>query len=158
MPILTTQLIKYTLYGIGDLVNTPGSSAYFRAINSQLGAGNDVNPCVYTFKMEDVVMERVPTIHRITLSAYNLSVVTLTFTLTGVDDTGAVVTATTTKTFGTGVFGAFPAGPIITVFVDLSLTAFRPQLTITRAPGPEAGAFSIVSVLLSGNVEVNQTL
>lgn len=101
----------------------------------------------HSFKVEDVFPNMVPTIRRVVLTYRNLGVATLTATIVGSNDTGAQVTATTTTTIGS----ATNIGALLTAFIDLEFTGFRPQLTLSRAAG--GGPVSIVTTTIVGRVE-----
>lgn len=101
----------------------------------------------YYFKAEDIIADRVPTIRRVIITYRNLGVATLTITLTGIDDNGAVVTNSITATLGSVAAN----GNLLTYFGDITLTAFRPQLSITRAAN--GGPIAISTIVLVGRVE-----
>lgn len=155
MGILATHPAKYTLYGASDNL-TNGVTKFFQGGSNiffpfSTTGGNDPNTgSSYTFRTEDVLVGRVPTIRRIVLSYINVGVVTLTFTLAGTNDLGTIITQTTTKTIGKATGLAYNPNPTIAL-IDLQLTAYCPQLTISRAAN--GGGFVIVSVLLTGTVE-----
>jgi hypothetical protein len=159
MAILGTQQVKYTLYGTLNADGTTGQARFYNAVNTVVGssvaAGGDLNTgSSLSFRVEDVLLGRVPTIRRVVFSYINTGVTTLTFTLTGTNDLGAVVTSSVNKTFGTAGLSNLGTGPF-TAFVDINLTAFQPQLSITRASG--ANGFLITNVLIVGTIE-DQTL
>lgn len=101
----------------------------------------------YSFRQEDIEPNRVPTVNRVILQYRDIGVCTLTVTVTGMNDNGAVVTASKVVTIGTG---GTPF-TIKTIFVDLTLTGFRPQLTISRAAN--GGPFSIIKAVMVGESE-----
>lgn len=101
----------------------------------------------YSFRMEDVVLQRVPTIRRVVLAYHDIGKATIGVTIKGTNDDGDPVSASTTVTIGS----AEATGNLLTKFVDLELTAFRPQTSINRTAG--AGPLSIATVTLCGEVE-----
>lgn len=101
----------------------------------------------YSWRAEDIAVARVPTVRRVILVYTDLGVAKITVTLSGTNDLNNVISASQTVTIGTS--GA--SGAQLTAFVDVALTAFRPQLTISRAAG--GGPLSIVSATLTGEVE-----
>lgn len=118
------------------------------------GFNDPVNPSVYSFRVEDIIHGRTPTISRIIVTYRDLGFVTPIFTLSGTDDSGKVQSIST----GTNaiIFGnAVPTVKLITQLISLSLTAQNLQLTITRPAG--SGPLSIAKVTICGRVE-NQKL
>lgn len=101
----------------------------------------------YSYKVEDVTVNRVPTVRRIILSYRDLGVVTIGIFLEGSNDNGQVKRVNTRATIGNGQ----PTRRILTAIIDLELTAFRPQLTIVRPSF--AGPLSIIAVTILGDVE-----
>ncbi len=100
----------------------------------------------YSYRVEDVGRLRTPTIRRIGLIYRDLGSVTLTFTLTGSNDSGQPVSASTTATFGGNA-----DSKLYVKLVDLTLTAQLLQLSISRAAG--GGPMALCSVSLIGEVE-----
>ena len=103
----------------------------------------------YAFRAEDVKYDRVPTVNRIILTYRDLGLATLGLTLRGVNDNGAVVMQTYTVSLGTTA----ASGVLLTRFVDVQLSAFRPQLILTRIAG--SGPIDITHVTIRGEVEDN---
>jgi hypothetical protein len=101
----------------------------------------------YSWRAEDIEVARVPTIHRVILVYRDLGLATITVTVSGVNDNGATVTASKLTKIGS----AAASNNLMTAFVDLTVSAFRPQLSISRAAG--AGPVSIVSATMVGEVE-----
>jgi hypothetical protein len=102
----------------------------------------------HTYKIEDVFPNMVPTIRRVVLTYRNFGITPVTLTITGTNDLGANITSTTTVTLGNAIA---TATTMLTAFVDISFTGFRPQLTISKAAG--AGPLSIVMTTIVGRVE-----
>lgn len=101
----------------------------------------------YTYRMEEVMPLRVPTVRRIGVEYRDVGVANVTFTLTGTNDKGVGISQSKTVRIGTSA----ATGLIVTLFVDMTFTGFRPQLTVSRAAA--GGPLSIVSVTLIGEVE-----
>ncbi len=102
----------------------------------------------YSWKVEDVLAGRQPTISRVIISYRDLGVATITVTLTGTNDDGEVVSSSQDITIGTG--GA--SGRICSKLTGISLTATNLQLSVQRAAG--AGPVSITKVRMEGRVEL----
>ncbi len=102
----------------------------------------------YNWKVEDVLAGRTPTINRVIISYRDLGVATITVTLTGTDDSAAVVTSTQGITIGT----VAASGRICSQVVGISLTGQNLQLSVQRAAG--AGPVSITKVRMEGRVEL----
>lgn len=117
---------------------------------------NDPNsPSVYSYKVEDVICGRTPTINRVLISCRDLGTAQITVALSGTNDSQAVVSNSILMSIGTTAV----SGKIITYSViGLTLTAQNLQLTITRAPtlvpgGQQNGAVSITKVRMEGRIE-----
>jgi hypothetical protein len=122
--------------------------AYFNEANF-----NDVlDSSIYVFKAEDIVGSRVPTVRRVVLTYLDLGTATISVTINGTNDLGAVVSNTVVMSIGNIV----PTNSLLTAFVDIELTSFRPQLSISRAPG--AGPVVITMSQMIGTVETQGTL
>jgi len=101
----------------------------------------------YSYRQEDVSADAVPTVHRVWITYRDLGLAKFTLTLSGTNDNAQVVSQSVTVQIG----NALPTNALITTAVGLELTAFRPQLTISRNPGD--GPISIVRVRLEGETE-----
>jgi hypothetical protein len=104
-------------------------------------------PSSYSCKVEDVIAGRTPTCSRIIVSYTDLGVVEVTFTLSGTNDAGEVVTESQIVDLGNLV----PTNKMLTKIVSLALTAQNLQLSVLRAAN--AGPLSIVKIRLEGEVE-----
>lgn len=104
----------------------------------------------YSWRIEDVSVDRVPTINRVIFTYRDLGLAAITVTLSGVNDNNQVVSTSVQQQLG----NVIPTKALLTVFVDIELSAFRPQLSVTRAAG--AGPVAIIGVTLRGEVEENQ--
>jgi IPT/TIG domain len=101
----------------------------------------------YNWKVEDVIAGRTPTVSRAIISYRDLGVANFTLTLTGTNDSGAVVSASAPVTVGT--IGA--SQRIATVVVGIALTGQNIQPSVSRIPG--SGPLSITKLRLEGIVE-----
>jgi hypothetical protein len=109
---------------------------------------NDPNDAsVYDYKVEDVIAGRTPTLSRIIISYRDLGVASLFVNISGTNDEGKVVNASTTVPIG----NASPTNVIMTTVVGLTLTAQNLQLSLVRLAN--AGPVSITKVRLEGRVE-----
>jgi hypothetical protein len=101
----------------------------------------------YSYRQEDIIPNRVPTVRRIAITYRNIGLATRTITVTAINDAGATVTATQTQQIGDTTADS----TLRTIFYDLVVTGFRPQLTISRAAG--GGPISIIRASMIGEVE-----
>lgn len=111
-----------------------------------------VDASTYTFKSEDIIADRVPTLRRVVITHIDLGPATLVVQVTAVNDSGVLVINETTVTLGTSGF----TGNMMTVYADVAVTGYRPQVTLIRAAN--AGSVSIVHVLGVGTTEKEVTL
>jgi hypothetical protein len=110
------------------------------------GVGNDIQAS-HSYKVEDIIANYFPTVRRVILTYRDVGIATITVTVSGVDDLGVPVTASQTVTIGT----AGAPGILKTKFVDLQMSGFRPQLTITRPTN--GGPLAISTSTMIGHVE-----
>ena len=108
---------------------------------------SDSLPSSVTFRSEDVIPGRVPTVRRVILTYRDMGLASVIVSILGVNDNNVAVSASSTVSIGNLV----PTFLLMTKLVDVQLTAFRPQLQITRPAN--AGPVSIVSVVMLGTVE-----
>ncbi|HEX4503168.1 MAG TPA: hypothetical protein VH187_18700 [Scandinavium sp.] len=110
---------------------------------------NDPNSSsFYSWKKEDVICGRQPTVNRLYISHRDFGVCPITATLTGNNDSGKVISQSIPVTLGTTA----ASGVIITtVFDQIAFTAQNPQLSVSRAAN--AGTMSITKVRMEGQVE-----
>lgn len=123
------------------------NGAPFIAIFDPSDFNDDNDASSYSWRVEDVVVGRIPVVRRVVLVYTDLGNATITVTLSGTNDSNNKVTASRKISIGTDG----KSGELLTKFVDISLTAFRPQLTISREAN--AGPVSIISATLIGEVE-----
>ena len=107
----------------------------------------------YSFKVEDVLQGRTPTVGRVIVTYRDLGLVTAVFTLTGTLDNQVVGGLTGPGSMQVVTMGnQLATGKLMTIIVGITLSAQNIQLMITRAAG--AGPLSIAKVLMCGRVEV----
>lgn len=99
------------------------------------------------FRVEDIEPNRVPTVRRVILDYIDLGAANIIVTVTGTNDNGATVSSASVPV----LLGGAADGQMKTKFVDLTLTAFRPQLSWTRAAN--AGPLSMVRAVMIGESE-----
>ena len=102
----------------------------------------------YSWKVEDVIAGRTPTINRVIISYRDLGVAELLINLSGTNDAGKPVISSQTVTIGNAV----PSGIILTTVVGMNLTAQNLQLSVVRSAG--GGPVSITKVRMEGRVEL----
>jgi hypothetical protein len=102
----------------------------------------------YSWKVEDVLAGRTPTISRVIISYRDLGVATLTATLTGTDDAANVITSTQDIQIGT----VAASGRICSQLVGIALTGQNLQLSVERLAN--GGPVSITKVRMEGRVEM----
>jgi hypothetical protein len=105
------------------------------------------SPSSYSWKVEDVIAGRTPTISRVIISHRDLGVATITMTLSGTDDFGAIVSSSTPVTLGT----VAASGKIITQVIGLAQTGQNLQLSVFREAN--AGPVSITKIRMEGRVD-----
>ena len=128
------------------------------------GGFNDPNiGGFYSFKVEEVIQGRIPTIHNAIVTYRDLGQVQSVWTLSGINDAllentkqGVIINqqVAVSKTVTVNWGNSNPTGLLMTCKIDLNLTAMNLQLTITRHPG--MGPLSIAKVVLAGRVEAQQ--
>lgn len=135
-----------------ELVPTTGTTGIVLSYLNELNFNDAIDSRTYIFKAEDILADRVPTVRRVIITYVDLGVATVTATINGVDDSGALVTAAATVTLGT--VGA--SGRLMTAFFDMGISCFRPQLTLSQAPN--GGPFQLSTAMITGTVEKQVTL
>jgi hypothetical protein len=101
----------------------------------------------YAWKVEDVIAGRTPTVNRAIISYRDLGVAKFTLTITGTDDSGAVVSTSVPVSVGT----VAASKRIATIVVGITRTGQNLQPSISRVPG--SGPLSITKLRLEGEVE-----
>lgn len=101
----------------------------------------------YSYRSEDIVKHKVPTVNKVILVYRDLGPAKLTVSLKVTNDNAQVKTASVDIQIG----NAIPTNELITKLVYLQLTGYRPQLTLSRKAGN--GPVCITSATMSGEVE-----
>ena len=101
------------------------------------------------WRVEQVAPYRQATVRRIILTYRDMGQVVATFTVTGSNDVQQVVSTSTPVGFGNKI----PTGRLMTVPVNLLLTALNPQVSVFREKNE--GPLSIVQIVVVGEVEEN---
>lgn len=105
----------------------------------------------YTYRSEDIIKDCVATVNRVVLTYRDLGAAKITVSISGTNDNSQVVSASVQVQLGNQV----ATGALLTRFVDIQLTCFRPQLSLSRAAG--AGPVCITGATMRGTVsEVEQ--
>jgi hypothetical protein len=127
--------------------NVNSDMVEFRAYDPTQGFSDPNSVCRYSWRVEQIIPYRQPTIRRLALTYRDLGQVAVTFSITGSNDVGEVVSASTPVGFGSKV----PTNRLFTVLVDILLTCQLPQVSVFRDKG--AGPLSIVQLVPVGEVE-----
>lgn len=117
------------------------------AVLSTFNFDDPVDASFYSYKIEDIVPGRVPTVRRVILNYRDLGPASVIVTISGSNDNAQSITASVTRQIGNPLPSLIPQ----TALIDIELTAFQPQLTIGRAAG--GGPLSIISATILGDVE-----
>jgi hypothetical protein len=147
-----SQLASVALMPMQDF-NT-GQCGMF-AFDPLFGFNDPINPSVHSYKIEEVMHGRTPTISRMILTYRDLGIVTASFIFTGTKDDGTAATPSViVATFG----NKLQTNKLYTTFFDaqnavstLPITAQNIQLTVRREAN--AGPLSIVKITLCGRIE-----
>lgn len=123
-----------------------GKSEY-RTFDVAQPANDPVNPSSYSWRVEQLKPYRNPTVRKILWTFTDLGQVSVTWKITGVNEQQKVVT----QSASLGVGNAVPTRAMMTVEVDLNITAMNLQLSVSKAAGD--GPLSIVKVVMVGEIE-----
>lgn len=160
------NLGNYSCWGgpaVGQYGQTTSQNALLIPLNPSAGGTNKIGVFTpgnyntevasqYTFRMEDIAESRVPTVRRVVITYKDIATCPITVTVSGTNDNAQVVSSSQNVTLGSGT----NTNNLMTKFVDITLTAFRPQIQITRAAN--AGSLAITKVMMVGTVEDRVTL
>lgn len=153
-----SQLARVSLIPMRSIPN--GTTALW-AFDPLSGFNDPLNPSFYAFRVEEVIIGRIPTINRLVVTYRDLGIVSVTFSLFGTNDAGQIVSAvnmpkTQSAASTTVVLGnKVPTNKLLTKIIGIQLSAQNIQLTIQRSQN--SGALSIAKVTLCGMIE-NQEL
>lgn len=98
----------------------------------------------YSYRKEDIVKGVVVTVSRIWLTIRDIGKAKLTVTLAGTDYNQKKVTKSVTLAIGT----ASASSELLTYPVDISLSCYRPQITLSRKAGD--GPVAVTEVTMVG--------
>jgi len=129
---------------------TAGGATGFYAFDPSAGYDESQSGGFYSFKIEEVLPGRTPTIGQAIIKYRDLGVAVLGLMFTGVQDDQQIVSKTVMTMLGNLV----PTNRIMTKIVGVGFTAKDVQLTLQRGAG--AGPVSIVKLVLCGRVETKQ--
>lgn len=131
--------------------NAASGAVAFYAFDPAQGYNDPIAGGYYSFKIEDVLPGRTPTLAQAVVSYRDLGIVNFSFQLTGSNDAQQVITQTVLVTLG----NQKPTGRIMTKIIGLNFPACQnPQLTIMRPVN--GGPLSITKLILCGRVEIGQ--
>jgi hypothetical protein len=99
----------------------------------------------YTYRKENVVTNATPTVNRVDLTYKDMGLAKITVTINAVNDNQQIISSSITVQIG----NAIPTGELFTIFVPITLTGMRPQLSWTRVTGPVC----ITRAVMRGEVE-----
>lgn len=119
---------------------TNDQSAFY-TLNPGHGFNDPANGSFYFWRVEQVKPYHQYTVSRIIFTYRDLGQVWVTWTLTGVNDIGQVVTKSVPLGFGNQV----PTFKEFTAKVDIVQTAMNQQISVARAPN--AGPLSLIQVI-----------
>lgn len=139
-----SQLAYASLIPMQDL-NTGETNFY--AFDPLFGFDDPIAPSMHSFRVEDLIAGRNPTVNRMILTYRDLGPFKATFTLTGTNDAQKIVSKSIQVTGGNT-----PAtNKLFTKFYGIELTAQNIQATWSRLPN--SGPLSIVKTVLVGRME-----
>ena len=129
---------------------TAGGATGFYAFDPSAGYDESQSGGFYSFKIEEVLPGRTPTIGQAIIKYRDLGAAVLGLMFTGVQDDQQIVSKTVMTMLGNLV----ATNRIMTKIVGVGFTAKDVQLTLQRGAG--AGPVSIVKLVLCGRVETKQ--
>ena len=139
---------RLTLFPMQSVI---GAVVGFYAFDPSAGFDDQNAGGFYSFKVEEVLAGRKPTIGQAIITYRDLGVASISLFMSGVTENQAVITQAVSASIGNAV----ATGKLMTKVVGINFPAcFNPQLTIIR--NPAAGPVSIAKVVLCGRVEVAQ--
>ena len=98
----------------------------------------------YDWRVEDIDTDNVPTVNWVVIDYRDIGAAKINVTIQGVNDNKQVVSKTVTVQIG----NVSPTNAILTVRVGISLSAWRPQLKVTRAAS--SGPVDITRAIMEG--------
>ena len=141
---------KLTLY---PMQNVRTGIVGFYAFDPSAGFADPNSGGFYSFKVEDVLPGRTPTIGQAVITYRDLGQVTWQIQVTGTTESQTIIVTSPAITVQFG--NLVPTGRLMTKIVGINFPACQnPQVTLIRPPG--AGPLSIAKVVICGRVEVQQ--
>jgi hypothetical protein len=138
---------RLTLY---PTTNVTTGFVGFNAFDPSAGFNDFVAGGTYSFKVEEVLPGRTPTINSAIIKYRDLGVANFTLVFSGVDENQNVQTKNVAISIGTGLV----TGRLMTKVFGVGFTAKDIQCSIMRAAN--SGSISIAKLVLAGRVEVAQ--
>jgi len=141
-----SQLASVALMPMQDA--TTGACGLY-AFDPLFGFNDPVNASVHSYKVEEIMHGRTPTVTRLLVTYRDLGIVRVIFAFTFTDDSGATQSSHIPAELG----NAQQTNKLITkmLFPNSAITGQNLQLTINRAAN--AGPLSIVKITICGKVE-----
>jgi|SRR6267142_920992 len=141
-----SQLANVALMPMQDAIT--GTCGLY-AFDPLFGFNDPVNASTHSYKVEEVMHGRTPTVTRLLVTYRDLGIVKVTFAFTFTDDSGATQSSLIEATLG----NAQQTNKLITriLFPNSAITGQNIQLTVNRAAN--AGSLSIVKITICGKVE-----
>jgi hypothetical protein len=134
------------------LVPSQGTTGKVLSFYDTTSLNDATDNSVYTFKAEDIHADRVPTVRRVIITYIDLGVASIVVNVSGINDNG-------TLAFGQAVISIGTVGAtqnICTAYADLSVSCYRPQVTLTR--NGAGGPIAISHVVATGTIEKDVSL
>jgi hypothetical protein len=125
------------------------SRVEYHALAPSQGINDPLASSSYSWRVEQWNPYRQATIKRLLLTFRDLGQVTVTWTITGVNDDQEVISASQVTTFGNTV----PTGKLMTIPINMTLTGLNLQVSVFRAAnaGPLAIAQLVPVVVCDDN-------
>lgn len=119
------------------------------AFDPLFGFNDPVNPSSHSYKVEEIMQGRTPTVTRLLVTYRDLGIAAVTFVFTFTNDAGEIGTSSISTTLG----NAQQTNRLLTkmLFPNSAITGQNLQLTINRAAN--AGPLSIAKVTICGRIE-----
>lgn len=140
---------RLTLYPMQSAI--PGGPVAFYAFDPSLGFNDPQAGGFYSFKVEEIIPGRVPTIRKVIAVYRDLGLASFSFSLSGTNDAQGVVGPLTVPV---QIGNVVPTNKLMTKLIDIQITAMNLQATIARSAN--GGPLSFAKIILCGQVEVGQ--
>jgi hypothetical protein len=119
------------------------------AFDPLFGFNDPLNPSMHSYKVEEVMHGRTPTVTRLLVTYRDLGIVQVVFTFSFTNDAGQVQSSSINATLGNNP----STNKLLTkmLFPNSAITGQNLQLTINRAAN--AGPLSIAKITICGKIE-----